>query len=61
MAWMGFVVKEKSKDHPKGAQVSGRFQTHSGAQDMKLLLEAQAKKDGRDAQFFVTELVTKSA
>ena len=61
MAWLGFVVKEKSKEHPRGFQVSGRFETTSGAQAMKELLEADAKKKKKVAEFYVTELTTKSA
>lgn len=60
MAWMGFIVKEKSERHPKGAQVSGKLETTAGAQAMKELLEKNAAKEGRKAEFFVTELTTKS-
>ena len=59
MAWLGWIVKEKSKEHPRGYQVSGRFQTKSGADDMRALLEADARKNSKEATYFVTDLTTK--
>lgn len=55
MPFLGWVVKEKSTEHPRGLCVSGRFQTQAGAQTMKELLERQSGVEGK--QYYIEELL----
>ena len=51
MAFLGWVVKEITKDNPRGVIASGNFATKEGAETLLRLLEKQAKEG---ATYFVT-------